>query len=74
MEKRYTNRYQSFVKSLLALEEARSRDLSDDLTHDYDGTLAEDAVYRIVDDYLPVFEKFRVTAGKYIGKMEEEGD
>lgn len=41
-----------------------------ELTHDYDGKQAEEAVYRIRDEYLPVFEKFRNTAAWYMKKME----
>lgn len=39
------------------------------LTHDYDGRLAKTAVITIRDEYLPVFEQFRETAGKYINQM-----
>lgn len=45
-----------------------------ELTHDYDGSLAEEAVYRIRDDYLPVFEKFRDKAEWYMREMEKEAD
>lgn len=44
------------------------------LPHDYDGTIAQQAVKRIVNEYLPVFGKFRETAGEYIRKMRAEGD
>ena len=137
-QKKYRRRYQSFLCSLRALEEARTRDLTDDfvvsgtvqkfclcfdiawkvmkdiivnyhgigtfatespretlrmagtvglisgdvwmrmlrdrndLTHDYDGSLAESSVHRIVDVYLPVMEMFRDTDGKYMDLMDKD--
>ena len=138
MEKKYINRFRSFQSSLASLEEARSRDMTDDfvvsgtvqkfcltfdiswkvmkdiivnyhkisdfaagspretlrtagsvrlisgdlwmkmlqdrndLTHDYDGSLAREAVSRIVEWYLPKLEEFERTAVDYIAKMEQE--
>ncbi|MCC6095729.1 MAG: nucleotidyltransferase substrate binding protein [Eubacterium sp.] len=137
-QKKYLNRYTSFLNSLSSLEKARNRDLSDDfvvsgtvqkycltfdiswkvmkdiltgyhkitdfasgspretlrtafqaglitgdvwmrmlldrnnLTHDYDGTLANEAVHRIIEIYLPVFEEFRDTATSYIKKIGQD--
>lgn len=42
------------------------------LTHDYDGKLAKTAVITIRDEYLPVFEEFRKTAGEYMKQMESD--
>lgn len=50
----------------------RMLDDRNDLTHDYDGKMAADAVFRIRDEYLPVFEDFDATAKKYIEEMENE--
>ncbi|MCI8337333.1 MAG: toxin-antitoxin system antitoxin subunit [Lachnospiraceae bacterium] len=35
------------------------------LTHDYDGTMAKEKVHVIVDEYIPLFVKFREVAGKF---------
>ena len=43
-----------------------------ELTHDYDGSLEKEAAKRIVDWYLPVFEKFRDTAAVYLDKMDQD--
>ena len=43
-----------------------------DLTHDYDGSLAREAVSRIVEWYLPKLEELERTAVDYIAKMEQE--
>ena len=45
-----------------------------DLTHDYDGTLAGEAVVKIRDVYIPVFEEFRAQAAEYMQLMEKEDD
>ena len=36
-----------------------------DLTHDYDGTIVAKVCRRILDDYLELFEAFRVAAGEF---------
>lgn len=38
--------------------------------HDYDGSYAVKSVYRIRDDYLPVFEKFRDKAEWYMKALQ----
>ncbi len=35
------------------------------LTHDYDGTMAKEKVHVIVDEYIPLFVKFREVAGEF---------
>ena len=40
-----------------------------DLAHDYDGALAEEIVHKILEQYLPVLEIFRDTAGTYVEKI-----
>ncbi len=42
------------------------------LTHDYDGSMAKDAVQRIVELYLPVLEQFCIDASGYMDKMEKD--
>ncbi|MGN0362565.1 MAG: HI0074 family nucleotidyltransferase substrate-binding subunit [Bilifractor sp.] len=137
-QKKYINRYNSFLNSLSSLEKARNRDLSDDfvvsgtvqkycltfdiswkvmkdilinyhkitgfasgspretlrtasqaglitgdvwmhmlldrnnLTHDYDGKLAAEAVHRIIEIYIPVLEQFRDTAASYIKEIGQD--
>lgn len=36
-----------------------------ELTHDYDGTLAKEKVHMIVEEYIPLFEQFREIAEKF---------
>ena len=43
-----------------------------DLTHDYDGTLAQEAAGRIVGLYLPKMEEFEKTAEEYMERMQNE--
>ncbi|MCD8231522.1 MAG: nucleotidyltransferase substrate binding protein [Clostridiales bacterium] len=135
MDAKFTNRYNSFCSSLLALEEAQLRDpedsfvlsgtvqkfnlsfdiawkvmkdiivkyhkiqtfatgspretlrmaysvnlISDDawmtmlnmrneLSHDYDGSMARDCFHTIIYDYIPLFQKFRTVAGEYIDRI-----
>jgi nucleotidyltransferase substrate binding protein (TIGR01987 family) len=45
-----------------------------ELTHDYDGSLARNSVRRIIDLYLPLLEQFSATASEYMKKMEEDDD
>ena len=132
MERKYTERYQSFCKSLQGLERAKGRDLTDDfvlsgtiqkfsltfdiawkvmkdivvkyygindfatgspretlrlaasvklisddhwmnmlsdrnnLSHDYDGTLAAQKVHVIIEEYIPLFQKFRINVEKIL--------
>ncbi len=35
------------------------------LAHDYDGSLATEEFEVIVNEYIPLFEQFKVSAGKY---------
>ena len=39
------------------------------LTHDYDGSLAEDSFYIIIQKYLPLFDAFQLKAKEFIGKI-----
>ncbi len=41
-------------------------DKRNELTHDYDGSLARDCFETIVREYVPVFEKLREAALKYM--------
>ena len=43
-----------------------------ELTHDYDGSLARNAANKIVELYLPVFEHFRDIAARYMDQMEKD--
>ena len=45
-----------------------------ELTHDYDGSLARNSVRRIIDIYLPLLEQFSSTASEYMKMMEEDDD
>lgn len=138
MEKKYINRFNSFCKSLDALEKVKDRDLSDDfvisgaiqkfsltfdiswkvmkdilvnyhkltsfatgspretlrtaasvkmitdddwmdmlddrnsLTHDYDGSFAAEVLQKIIDTYIPEFEKFKSVANEYMALMNED--
>ncbi|MCD8046326.1 MAG: nucleotidyltransferase substrate binding protein [Clostridiales bacterium] len=131
MDAKFTNRYNSFCSSLLALEEAQMRDpedsfvlsgtvqkfnltfdiawkvmkdiivkyhkiqtfatgspretlrmaysvnlISDDawmmmlnmrneLSHDYDGSMAREYFQTIVREFIPLFQQFRIVAGEY---------
>ena len=41
-----------------------------ELTHDYDGTLAEECVGKIVNQYILTFETFRQKAKWYIEELQ----
>ena len=134
MEKKYTNRYNSFCSSLDSLKRVEGRDITDEfvlsgtirkfiltfdiswkvmkdiivnyhkitsfttgspretlrtaaivgliddqwmdmledrnnLTHDYDSSLAEKCIHRIIQVYIPLFEEFRTKASGYLDLM-----
>lgn len=58
MEKLYTDRFNSYCRSLDALKEAKTRDRND-LIHDYNEILAANCIDDIIDKYIDVFEKLR---------------
>lgn len=39
------------------------------LTHDYDSSLAEKCIHRIIQVYIPLFEEFRTKASGYLDLM-----
>lgn len=64
MEGKFINRYESFCRSLASLEEAKHRDLRNNLTHDYDGTLSQACAEKIVTTYVNRFCQFRDRAAE----------
>lgn len=46
--------------------------LRNELSHDYDGSLARQSFDKIVDEYIPLFSEFARVAGRYLDDTDEE--
>ncbi|MCD8148771.1 MAG: nucleotidyltransferase substrate binding protein [Clostridiales bacterium] len=43
--------------------------MRNELSHDYDGSMARDCFHTITYDFIPLFQKFRTVAGEYIDRI-----
>ncbi|MCD8330097.1 MAG: nucleotidyltransferase substrate binding protein [Lachnospiraceae bacterium] len=43
--------------------------MRNELSHDYDGSMARDCFDTIVHDYIPLFQQFRAKAGTFMGQI-----
>ncbi len=47
----------------------RMLDMRNELSHDYDGSMAQSSFETIVHDFIPLFQQFRDVAALFIGRM-----
>ena len=68
MHKKTTQRIKSLTALVYLIDDDRWMQMlkvRNQLAHDYDGSFAEEQFSTIVNEYYPLFEKFRIHVEKY---------